>query len=494
MHAVSNKKFPRIMDKKTYYLYKTKFVTLLRTLSKKELSRFDHYLNRLYPGQKNAIAIFKTIKLRYPNFEKSKHMESSVIFKKVFKRPMQTDLDRKKLMNYLADLNLWLTEFLLWESVKSPSFERDIMWLSILKSKGLDQPFFLKTKSLQNKYEKQPAENIWHSFNLLKINHLHFFHINNPKLTIESHSLDNCMKQLDLFYATAKLKYASEDLNRKNLLQTPTKSFNNDIALEIANNNPEEHLLNLYSLLFKFNTNQSLQLFKKIKQLLICESEKIDLDDRADILSYLINYTSSKIKGGHHVYVQEAFDLNKYGLEKGILQKDGFISPSIFHNIINLGCWLGKFGWVEAFLDNHKRFLKDEHKVDAVSLAKANIAFEKSEYNEVIHLLRAIEFSDIHFALRCKTLILRAYYEQNQSEHLILSFCESFTRFIKRNIKGQTAEASLNFLRIIKKLTRQKKSKNSLHTEILNTQLVLFKPWLLEKVKNYKQKFTTQLN
>lgn len=482
------------MNEKNYFLHTTKFIVLLRTLSRKELSNFGYYLKSFYPGQETAIAIFDVIKLQHPELEKSKQLESSTVYKKVFKRPMETVLDRKKLMNYFADLNLWLTEFLIGESIKIPSFDRDLLWLKILKERKLDQSFFLVTRGMKKKYECLPVGNMWHCLKLMELNHLEFFHINYPKLDMESPTLTQCMNYLDLFYATAKLKYACEDLNRQNVLRTSSLIKHTPTAINIAKDFPKEQLLRLYQLLFQFNKSPSLALFHEIKQMLLDDSMQIDLEEQVNVLSYLINYTSSQLKSGKTKYVKEAFDLNIFGLKKGILLKDGFISPSIFHNIINLGCWLGEFEWVDSFLKNHEKYIKKTYRKDAVMLAKANIAYEKADYPDVLDLLNHVEFSDIHFALRAKTLILRTYFEQNQGEYLILPFCETFEKFVKRNfgVDGQTAKAGLNFIQLVKKLSRKKIKKAALKTEIINTELVLFKPWLLEKVKEYKQKFATR--
>ncbi|HFA50770.1 MAG TPA: hypothetical protein ENJ95_17315 [Bacteroidetes bacterium] len=294
-----------------------------------------------------------------------------------------------------------------------------------------------------------------------------------------------------MFYATAKLKYASEEINRKNLLETPSSIKFADLAFDIVNNSPKQNLPLLYKLLFQFNKNPSMPLFQEIKQLLFSHSEDFDLEEQLITLGYLLNYTASKIKHGETRYLKEAFDLNQYGISTGMLIQDGFIPPSQFHNIVNLACWLKKFNWAQTFVETHSEHLREPFRKDAKLLAQTIITFEKQDFLNVVETLKEVEFSDGHFALRAKSLILRSYIEQAKDADQVLLFCESFERFIRRHsvIKGETETAALNFIKFIKMLTRKKTSEPKLKSEIAEAHPVFFKPWLIQKAAAYKQKF-----
>ena len=114
--------------------------------------------------------------------------------------------DRKKILNALSDLHLWLKEFLLWKEIKQKSVENDLIWAKVLNERKQERMLFLHIDLTRKSLQEKPIRDIWYYFNLMKLNYYDYYRIASPKLSNKFDALSNCDKNLDLFYATAKLK------------------------------------------------------------------------------------------------------------------------------------------------------------------------------------------------------------------------------------------------------------------------------------------------
>ena len=102
------------------------------------------------------------------------------------------------------------------------------------------------------------------------------------------------------------------------------------------------------------------------------------------------------------------------------------------------------------------------------------------------------------YKINARTLLIRTYYqeyEQDSSYHeLVISKCDSFIRFIKREIEEITPEKQamyLSFTSLLLKITKYRES--SINNDIAKIELLSFldnstvifaKDWLREKINN----------
>ncbi len=129
----------------------------------------------------------------------------------------------------------------------------------------------------------------------------------------------------------------------------------------------------------------------------------------------------------------------------------------------------------------------------------ANLNYSRKLYEEALELLRDVEFTDIYYKLGSRSLLLKIFYEMDETESLF-SLLESFKIFVKRSkqISGYQKEIHLNLLKSARKLYRIKVRlphyrKALLRNQFKNLELkIQEKPqianvnWLKEKMEEIK--------
>jgi len=469
----------------------SKFFTLLRSLDQDEFYTFGKYLKRLHGGEDIALSVFNYAKRLFPGFEDEEKLKIACACRKIFKEAVDANsYNRKKLLNALSDLHLWLKEFLLLEKVKNESFESRVLWMVILKERGLDPEFSRCAARLQADVGTMTKAGVPDYMKGMVSNYFFYYHLAHNKLSTDINALQDCGNDLDLFYAVCRLKVACEMANRKNQLSL---EFNLEalpavIGLSNAAFFSDHPLLQLYRNDYELIAHRQDHRYSEIETMVATNVHKIEPEELHTILSYLHNYAIAQIRQGNEAYWNMTHQLNKFGVEHGVFTKGGEMSPTQFNNMVNAACRAKDFVWVSSFIDAHQKNLRESVRSDTVLLAEAIVLFEKNKYREALQRLKEVEFTDLHYAIRSKSLIIRSYYELPDSAVDIVGLCIAFESYLKRNRKPKqvAVEATINFIRIVKMLCREKATKEDIVREIEVTTPIYFKAWLLEKAAAYK--------
>lgn len=460
-------------------MIKNKFTELLKCLSTKEVSEFEHYLKGLFSRQKNAIALLQYLRKFHPEFTDSKKLAPDYIYKKIFKEPCEKPSQRKNLLNIFSDLFGHLKSFLIWKEAQKKSYPSDLLWLNILKEKRQSKKFLDYVLKMDAKDANQIGleEHIKGFMN----NYISYYFANTPHHPSPK-LLENGLNYLEKFYQSAKLKLNCELANQGNAFtnyehqQLPETFLAQPMLCELSS---------LYLSLYKSLTVSSIDNYYKVKSNFIKEIKNIKPEDSIAIISYLLNFTTIKIRQGNEEFNKESFELNKLGVEEGLFFYDGFFPASKFNNITDAACKAKKLDWAENFVDNHLQFIEEKIRDSIFRLCKARIFFEREKFEAAFTLLRYVKFEQQTFSLRAKYLIVRCAYELKEDQNFQLDFCNAFLRSLKshKNLNPLFLEATANFLKLLRKLILGKISKEKLLEEIENTNPLHFDEWLLAKVK-----------
>jgi hypothetical protein len=470
---------------------KRKFIQLAGTLNKDKMAAFSKHLKRLHCNDTVALAVFDHIRKLHPFLSDEPKLEINYAYKKIFKVPLGSDkANRAKMLNALSDLHLWLKEFLLLEKIKSDEFESRMFWMSILKELGLKDEYARKAALLQAAVEQMPKANIEDYMKGMAANYFFYYHLTHDKQKLDIQALNNCAADLDLFYAVSRLKIACEMVNRQSLMSQPPSLEVLPAIIELSKAKPisGHPLLVLYHKVYDLISSQEDLLFAELEHLLRENSRKVAPEELHIILSYLHNYAAMQIRRGNEKYWGMIHRLDIFAAENGVLEKSGQISSSQFNNIVNVACISKDLKWALSFIKKYKQLLPDNIRKDTVALANALILFEKKEYRNAIQKLSDVVFTDLHHAIRSKSVILRSYYEMNDENFDVKEYCAAFEIFLKRQQKTnrEAVTATLNFVKIVKKLKRRNEDKQLIISEIENTNPLYFRLWLLEKAAEYE--------
>jgi len=231
-----------------------------------------------------------------------------------------------------------------------------------------------------------------------------------------------------------------------------------------------------------------------LKTILTEQSEALTPAESHDLYHFCYNFCIRQINQGLAEYQWELFELYQQGLDSRVLFKSGLLHEWDFKNVVTLGCGLKQFEWTENFIETYKEYLPELSRENAYKYNLAMLHFSKADYDKALQELLHVQFTDVNYHLSTNFLLLRTYYALKDTEAL-LSLIETLRIYIMRTKKLTTEKkrSYTNFLRFARKLVLLKhqahtfskaelKAKlNALSKQVENTELVMFRNWILQE-------------
>ena len=183
----------------------------------------------------------------------------------------------------------------------------------------------------------------------------------------------------------------------------------------------------------------------------------------------------------------ELFHLYNDLINKEIIFLNDELSPWTFKNISVVALRLGKYDWVESFINNYNIKLPPESRDNAVTYNLAQLYFYQKKYDKVIEQLQNVEYEDVSYNLDSKTMLLATYYEIDEMEALYF-LLESFRAYLNRHkdIPVSAKKNYSNLIKFTKKLIKiipgDSKAIKKLREDISQTTGIVSIRWLKEKI------------
>ena len=220
--------------------------------------------------------------------------------------------------------------------------------------------------------------------------------------------------------------------------------------------------------------------FQSLHALLRQHPDLFPATECRDLFMSAINFCIRRQNRGDRGYAQIALDLYREALERGILFDNGVLPAYTYNNIHALAQVTGDQEWAREFLDRYRDTLSAPERDNVFRYNMAIHQYRMGNYDQVLDLLQAVEFSDIFVNLDVRRMLLKSYFERGEWIALD-SLLDSFTIFIRRQkTLGYHRENYLNLIRFTKKLTQQCPNQ-SLVQQIQRTLAVAERDWLLCK-------------
>ena len=460
---------------------KKKLYATLRELKFEELNSLQRFAEAGYFRHREECQVFLKYLLQFwPKFE-DPHLEKTNAWSKLFPDQPYEDKQWRYLCSDTVKLvqSFWTVEKL-YQSGNLP----DLLLHESLSERNLEKNF----QEINRQLEAHFTKTIAHDTQYLK-ERLHWLHANELHFERSGQrrfdpTIQLASDGLDAYYFLQKLQYACAMLDRQAILQG---SYNIGISVEWLKHLSDrnffhEPLIQLYYVIFK-----ALQEEEQEEQHFYTLRKAIDGDHNLgrslrDVYLLAINYCARKIRQGKSNYVQEALDLYRGGLEKGLLLNGKEISPWTFTNVVKLSLRLQQFEEIERFIERYADCLPSGLRDDALAFNQAELYYYTGRIEEAQILLNQVSYSDLNYYLGARVLLAKMYYESDATKSL-LSLLAAFTIFLKRNRQISTAlkQTYLNFCDLLFQLLRKKPEQMAaLREKVQQVQLLTDRGWLLE--------------
>jgi hypothetical protein len=297
---------------------------------------------------------------------------------------------------------------------------------------------------------------------------------------------------LDNFYIAETLKQACfmkshETVSAQLTYQQPFS----EVVLSHLDFNKIEHTPSIaaYFYAFKAQNEENTEggYFEKLKDLLLNQRQFFNGDELKNLFILAINYCIKQQNKGKVAFIQEALDLYEVGLEHKILLENGSISQYAYRNITLLAIKAGDWEKAKILLEMYKKFLPSIDRENFYKYSLAILNLRQGNADNAMLLLQEAYLKEPLYNLDARRHLARIYFDKKEHDAL-----ESLTISSKSYLKrphsiGYQKDMYENFFAFLGKIVKLDSSDTAkftaLKAEIIATELVAEKKWLLEILK-----------
>ncbi len=466
---------------------KNNFISIYATLSKKERRAFKTHYRTLYPRQTTAYALLQIVDRMDFSKDLDQQLDFSHIQKRLLKQlPTQAN---PNVSNTFSDLHLRLKEFLIFQAVKTNSDEFELIWINKLAELGLEHQASNRTINYQKKLEQEEQKDANLYFKKIQAYDLEFQSMYNYKYTTGVDNIRKCLKNLELFTLTSKLKFATELLNRKQLRMVDAEDelmyhFDENLLEKYE----KEPIVHLYYYLYQLVKTNSEYHFEKLYHTLEENAAYLNKKDLYAMITYLLNFIFSYYKQIKLEIYEKVTNLYRIGFDNAAFEFANLSVDKLLNYIISL-CKLQHYDKTKEVIKQFESHSELKIRSNFVALANAIVAFEEEDYTATIDYLSIVDFVDDRHKYRVKTLLIRSYYRTIPDDILfLLSQCRSLKRFAKKcKLHDRLKKSCDNFALFVEILVKKQISQEELLIRFENCKHLSFRHWLEKEISLYKK-------
>lgn len=458
----------------------SKLVTLLRTFTVRDWQQFRNYI-------------------RSPLFNQSEKLtELADRFKQYQDHPTENaehdiwqslwphrSFDRKDWHRWCNRLHQLAQDFVAWQNWQQEEAVTNEHLLRALHERQLDKHFQLIHKQAGEKMAVENRQGLVYFQRQFRLAALAETRYSDQAVRGFHPFLQPVADAFDCYAIAQKLSYLCAVVSYNKQQPGAYQQYFSEESMQMAETLDDIPLIGLYRRLYLMLTGtMPEQWFTQLRN----NVEKFDAvlpreDLRRCYLS-LINFCIERIRYGEQQYAATLLSLYETALKNDILTDRGVISPWTFKNIVKLGLGLRRFGWVEQFIHQYAPLLIAEQRREALHFNLADLHYHRRQYAQAQLHLREVEFSDIHYLLHARVMLVKIFYE-TEAWDALESQLASFRIFLLRHqkISREVKKPYLNFIRLTERLLRMLPEQNQrVQRQIRKTPMLTDRSWLLKQL------------
>lgn len=463
----------------------SKLILLLQTFDASELRAFKDFVESPYFNKnKELVRLNRHLKkLASRNFPEKK-LTREAVFKAVY--PGQAHDDKQ--LNYAASLLLKLAErFIALQRYERAGILPDYHLLSEYVQRGQDKNYNYIFQQASDRVEAIPHQDAEYYFQRHLLSEVADVHFSRQNIRRYDQNLQQATDFLDVFFLAKKLRYICNMLDQQKFISADYQlNMLNEIKSYLKkrdyNQVPAIHLYHL--LLLALTESKPGSYFENYTQELRRSVSCFSPGEQRSLYHFAINFCIHQIRLGNKKYAQNLMDLYREGVDNQVLLENEQLSPWTFKNMVKLGLGLGRYTWVEDFVTHYSEKLEKSKRTDAYHFNLADLNYHRKNYDLALQHLNQVEFSDIHYHLGAKVMLLKIYYETKETE-AFQSLLSTFKIFLHRNknVPGEVKEPYLNFVNLLHELYKSGKEKHDvLRNKVQETMMLSDRSWLLQQL------------
>lgn len=439
-----------------------KVLKLLTSLSKRELRKFDRWLDyELSPKQAAVRLLFDLILTdkSIPNIWQELFPDTETPEKPLL------DPAFRRLENHLSE---FLEEFIAIETFRRDTIKRDLYLLRGLNERQVPALFYTELKKVRKRLVKQPVRDaLFHRtwFEMLREEKAHEIR-HQKKSTVAA----DYYKQFQLFWLHERLRMMLVTLSESGLgRMAPSQQEVQTLLIEVEDQINETNcpLLAIYRhVLLLLRKEENLP---ELLELLVECGHMAGITEQKNIFILLSNHlirqynqTKDLNKG------EQLFSLFHWGINEELIYFGGYLPPKTYRNIISIGLHIGKYEEVHRLIHELIQYVPVPEREEAFRFNLGAYYYALGKVRQTF-LMFMEKFHSITYEIAARTKILCLRYEKGERTELE-SPLRSLKLFVKsqKNLSESFRESSLKQIVLLEKLAKLQPNDR---IEILHTLL-----------------------
>ncbi|MEL6656341.1 MAG: hypothetical protein AAFR36_07845 [Bacteroidota bacterium] len=391
----------------------------------------------------------------------------------------------KKLSYLLSDLQQLIEQFLVVNRLQKRPISQEYMCLNALREHELYDLYIPRLKKL---HDRLAEPEVYHREALT----VRYFvsdmqaGIKNSKVATQEDQLQTAINHLYELFLINVLRYAYEGESRQSIqfiqtTQIPLLEQLEPLFEDFGKRNP---LIKVYSLLYAcVRDPQQDEPFDELRVLVNENQHLMARDQLRTIYLATINLSLRKMRTNPSKYTQTTLDLYTEGIENRALIEANNLSQWTFSNTIKLALRAKQYDWAENFIGNYQGLLLKEERPNALGLNKAELAFVREDYNEVLAQLNDVATVEVRYHILVNVLKIKAFWELEEykaATAALLAFKVYLSR--TKRIAPPLKTGAQNFCQLLHRISTGGTERKRLETKekILQAKLLIDKQWVLK--------------
>lgn len=478
---------------------KSNLADILKALNKSELKEFSDFLRSPYFNKnKNTVKLFDSLMREKTNFVPGNPAKKK-IYERIYGKKKYNDSSYRVLnhnLTALAKEYLTIKQFRSNKELYNSELNTVLYSRKIYSLLGKNLNFLMT--ELKNTREKDDEHfyylyNTLHLKNNLQYTNRYYKNVNRP---LDEELLSKSMEALMQFFLVISLRYYRQLLfYRKGIKVDLQYRFIEKVFEIIKELNiafPENLHYNLYLNEALLLSENKIEHYTKIKEILFSDENGIKRANKCDSVSILFAYIGSNIFKGNYSYYKDAQKIYKFALENNLLTRDeidSYIEVFTYFFALRAAFFNKDFQYAEYIHKNTVNKLFPGYRDFADKFVKSWAEFEKGNFSDAYRLLGTIKNPDhVHLKPYFKNHLLKCLIELGMLDTAAFQI-DSYRHMLKK-LRKYYAENSIlrhsNFLKccslLIKIMDRKKASILSELQYFLDSEMNIWdRPWLLKK-------------
>jgi len=473
-----------------------KVFKFLHTFNKRQLNRFEDYLNSPYFNKSEELCFIYGVAKKYVSSSSPKD------FAEYLKKHQPTNkklISTTNLDKYLSRIFQFALDFVCMEKLKDKAFLKSSLLMEHLidgDELGMFDKVYKKTKADLEK-EKLSNQNLYNKFALEK-QKANYLSINNSERK-GGQNLQEFSDSLDQFYLTQKYDVETLKIARQNIIQLNYNyHFIENLNFILKDSkNPQNELLQIQNRIYNLITGNeqiSLSSLNNFCQSLLNIADKLEDHIAYNMGQFIRNNMNKAFQLKDEAYYKYCFNVNNKLLAKGLLHYKGHVFAPTFKNVIDVALYINELDWCKNFVYKYQQYIIPKRlRLDIANYANAKMKFYAGNLEDSRKFIQTTQFRDIYYKFSVRKLELMIYYELGEYLYLnslINSFKVALTPLRSSYVQKNEENANKKFLYFISKLIKSKEVNSNFKDQYLinltneiNNNSVTDKFWFLKKIQ-----------